>query len=166
MKPDRADQPSWHAAVVLAGFDPYEPDTDGYRWAGGFSADGTSIGICGRVGQHTVSVETTAPERTMPDNLERRAWINDLLFHHLMAEGDDAELPYELKVASDDRHVDIGPESKTCQGMRVVGGTRWIGGLTVDGLRLKITTSSPEQNLAVRKCTDTQSLTRTPPPRD
>lgn len=155
--------PSWHAAVERANFDFYEPDTGQYRWAGSFAGDGTQIGVCGLVDEHTVRVETSAGERKLTDDIINRLSIDELVSRDLSSQTGDVTLPYEVTVERDDRHVMVGSESYPCEGMRVAGESHWIGSLMIGDVRVRITTSSPERALAVRACIDGKSLTRKPP---
>jgi hypothetical protein len=95
--------PIWHGAVEQAPFDFYEPDTVGDRWAGGFSANGSHIGVAGTIDGFTVVVDTSGRERTLSKPLERRASMSDLLWHHLMSGDTDITLPYWRSIEADNR---------------------------------------------------------------
>jgi len=69
--------PSWHGAVEQAPFDFYEPDTVGDRWAGGFSANGSHIGVAGTIDGFTVMVDPPGENERCPShsNVARRSAI-------------------------------------------------------------------------------------------
>jgi len=158
--------PIWHGAVEQAPFDFYEPDTVGDRWAGGFSANGSHIGVAGTIDGFTVVVDTSGRERTLSKPLERRASISDLLWHHLMSGDTDITLPYSPSIEADNRTATIGSDSYRVHGMHVAGDDRWVGGVTIGDVHVKITTTSPQRQIPIRKCTDAASLTRPRPRRD
>lgn len=156
-------QLDWHAAAARAAFEPFEPDTEGERWAGGFSADGSHLGICGLVDGHTVTIETSSEDPRLSDSTERRSWASELVWRHLVTDDGQFDLPYEMTIERDDRHVTIVDETYVCEGIRIAGAARWMGALSIDGLRVKVSTDAASRVFTVRRCTDGDRLSHTPP---
>lgn len=155
---------SWHEAVERAGFDIYEPDTDRYRWAGGYNSLCTHIGVCGLVGEHTTRVETWANAAGIDDEALAEVSTIQLEMRHRAENG--GEPPEDAAdVVPDDRLVTVDDATYRCAGRRLVGlSSVWAGHITIAGVRVQISTTSRADEIAVRVCTDAHALIRTPPP--
>ena len=114
MKPEHF-APSWHAAVELAEEDFYEPDTDEYRWTGGFSGDGTHIGVCALVDGHKMTVDTLTGGRRLDDHTIQRFEISTLLSRHVNHLTAPITLPLHVTVEAEDRHITVGTMSLIVQ---------------------------------------------------
>jgi hypothetical protein len=147
----------WHDAAARASFAFYEPSNGNERWAGGFALDGSQIEVIALVDGDEVSVETSRPERAIPDAVRRRSAIADLLWRHALSGDAEMALPYAITVEADDRVVTVDTETYTVYGMRIAGEPKWVGTTRVGDVMVKVTTASPAA-LSLRTCTDASSL--------
>ncbi len=154
---------SWHEAAERATFDLYEPDTDQYRWTGGYDSHSVHISIRGLVDDHITHVETWADAPGLDDDVLRQVSTIQLEMRHRAESGGDA--PDDPPVLDpDERLVTVGEDAYRCAGRRLVGVTNlWAGHIGIDGLYVQICTTSPADEIAIRICTDAHALTRTPP---
>jgi hypothetical protein len=152
----------WHDAAERATFAFYEPSNGSERWAGGFASDGTHIEVIAIVDGDEVSVESSRPERAIPDVVRRRLAIAEMLWRHGLDGDAELTLPYSVTVEADDRAVTVDDEIHTVHGMRIEGESEWVGTMRLGDVTVKITTASPAA-LSLRVCTDPLSLPELPP---
>jgi hypothetical protein len=151
----------WHEAAALASFTFYEASGD-ERWAGGFATDGTRVEVTTSIDGDEVSVESSPRTRAVPDVLQRRATIGDLLWRHAVENDGELTLPYSITIEADDRVVTVEGDEHTAAGMRIAGDPRWVGTLRIGDVTVTIRTASPAA-LALRACVDPSSLPGLPP---
>ena len=152
----------WHDAAALASFAFYEPSNGSERWAGGFASDGSQLEVIAVVDGDEVSVESSRPDRALPDVLLRRVTIANLLSRHALDGDAELTLPYSVIVEADDRTVTVDGQIHTMRGMRVAGERRWVGTMRLGDVAVKIATASLAA-LTLRACTDSASLPEFPP---
>ena len=109
----------WHDAAARASFMVYEPDNVTSRWAGGFSFDGSVIEVMGALAGDEVSVETSRPDRSRPDDLQQRIAISELIWRYVLGDTNEFDLPYSVTIEADARAVMVDSVTHTVHGMRV-----------------------------------------------
>ena len=95
-------------------------------------------------------------------SLRRRMIATDLLWHFVIADETELELPMSIVIVGDDRAVDVDGSAVTFHGLRVDGDSRWIGVADHAGVTLRITAATTD-DFAVRRCVEWESLPETPP---
>lgn len=152
----------WHDAAAVASFAPYEPIGSSERWAGGFGSAGDHLEVVALVDGVEVSVDTSLPARPSPDGVRDRNAISELLWRHTLEGHGELELPYSVRVISDDRTVMVGQTAYTAHGMRVDGSSRWVGSIRLHDVTVRIRTTSLVAP-SLRPCVDSTSLSEFPP---
>jgi hypothetical protein len=133
----------WNEAAASADFPFYEPVHPSIRGlsAGGFGYDGRtpqSLSIEAEIDGTSVSVDTQALGGRSSHS-SQPARVADLIWHHLVSNPNDVELPLVLIVEPDVRLVRVDGSQKTFAGARVQGSSRWIGTADVGDVRVTIT---------------------------
>ncbi len=128
---ERQSTPSWHDSVRAAAFEFFEPVAAGQtsRWAGGFGSgpDGTtSLEVFAQIDGSEVSVDTSLLPRTRHASMRRIVAI-DLLWHFVIADEAELELPMAITIVGDDRVIDVDGSPVKFEGVRVDGDSGWIG---------------------------------------
>ena len=124
--------PSWYEAALTAQFVFFEAVAPARtrRWAGGFGSgpDGTtSLEVIAEIRGSEVSVETSSLPRAVAASLRRRMIATDLLWHFVIDDNSELELPLSLTIVGYDRVVDVDGSPVAFTGRRVDGVPRWIG---------------------------------------
>ncbi|MCU1368532.1 MAG: hypothetical protein JWN39_4171 [Ilumatobacteraceae bacterium] len=162
MSDDSMSRERWHDAAGRASFTPYEPSDSTARWAGGFGSEGNRLEVIGLVAGVEVSVDTSRPDRPLPDGLLLRNAVAELLWRYVLGGQGELKLPYTVGVIPDDRAVTVDDADYIAHGMRIDGDARWVGSILVGDLTVRITTTSPSAP-SLRQCGDTSSLSESPP---
>jgi hypothetical protein len=86
----------------------------------------------------------------------------DLLWHFVIADEAELELPMSITIVGDDRMIDVDGSPVTFEGVRVDGDSRWIGVADHAGVTLRITAANTD-DFAIRRCVEWESLADAPP---
>ncbi len=121
-----------------------------------------SRGDLSLLGGDEVSVQSSRPERDLPQHVRRRVAVHDLLWGHVLGGDGDLDLPYSVTIEADDRVVSVDGEVYNVPGMRIAGDRQWVGTLRLGDVTVKITTASSAA-LELRICSDPMSLPEFPP---
>jgi hypothetical protein len=164
---DEGQSHSWHGLARAATFDFFEPVAAGQtgRWAGGSGRgpDGTTaIEVVALIAGGEVSVETSSWPGARPASLRRRMIATDLLWHFVLADETELDLPLSIVIVGDDRVFNVDGSAVAFHGVRVEGDSRWIGVADHEGVALRITAVNTD-DFAIRRCVEWESLPEPPP---
>jgi hypothetical protein len=161
---EQEEFPSWHRVAAHARFAIYGPTVPEPRslWAGRFGSAPDHVGVMADIDGVEVAVETASRQRGLPAGLNQRSRIADALWHHLLAEESEIELPMQLEIAPEDRTVTVAGTATPFTGMRVVGSARWSGSATIGDVVVTITTTDPARIAAIEPI-ESIDLPRLPP---
>lgn len=89
--------------------------------------------------------------------------VLDLLFHYILGEGSELELPMSIEVVADDRMISVAGQDLLFSGVRIEGFGRWAGEVEHDSLVIRAVTSTHAPAFSIEPCLNWRSMAEYPP---
>lgn len=131
----------------------------GYGWTGG---EASHLGVVASVDGVEVEVDTTLSD-ARTDRSARKRLMLDLLFHHILGEHPQIELPMSIEVVPDDRTISVAGRDLLFSGMRIATSERWAGEVEHDGVVIRAVTGKGAPSFSLEPSRDWRSMAEFPP---
>jgi hypothetical protein len=161
----------WHRAAESASFTFFEPVAPGRTrlWAGGFGwnrDEAASLELLALIDGTEVSVETRTPNPRTTRDLSTRLMVGEQLWHAILGEDSQVNLPMSIDVVADDRTIPVAGHDIQFSGVRVAGSRRWSGTVEHAGVVIKVVTPVDAPVFSIQPCRNWALMPEMPPTGD